>query len=86
MLKGAKTLAAASLLAIGSAASAQPAQPLSLSQSPAVARAQADMSGASELRRRGAAIYIVGAVVLGLIVWGVLELLDNDTHAVPASP
>jgi len=79
-------LAAASLLTMGTAAPAQSAHPLSLSHSPSIARAHADADGASDLRRRGAAIYVVGAIVLGLIIWGAFKLLDNDTHTVPASP
>ena len=43
------------------------------------------MSGESSLRRRGAGFYIIGAVVLGLIIWGIIELTDNET-AMPNSP
>ena len=35
---------------------------------------------------RGTTLWIVGAIALGLIVWGALEILDNDTNAVPSSP
>lgn len=76
-------IAAASLITASSAAVAQSAQPLSLSHSPAGARASADARGESNLDRRGIGIYIVGAVVLGLIIWGVIELTkgNNGPHS-----
>jgi hypothetical protein len=77
-------IAAVSLITASSAAVAQSAQPLSLSQSPALDRASADVSGQSSLDRRGYGIYIVGAVVLGLIVWGIIELTKKNNH--PHSP
>ena len=77
-------IAAVSLIATGSAAAAQSARPLSLAGSPAV-RASADGAGQSNLDRRGYGIYIIGAVVLGLIIWGIIELTNND-HAMPNSP
>jgi hypothetical protein len=78
-------IAAASLITASSAAVAQSAQPLSLSQSPAAQqRAGAGLAGESELDRRGIGIYIVGAVVLGLIIWGIIELTDKNDG--PHSP
>jgi hypothetical protein len=77
-------IAAVSLITASSAAVAQSAQPLSLTQNPAVERASAGTSGQSDLDRRGYGIYIVGAVVLGLIVWGIIELTKNDDN--PSSP
>jgi hypothetical protein len=74
-------LAAASLLSMSSAAVAQTAAPLSVAQSPAVERAGADVAGASELR--GTTGWIIGAIALGLLIWGAIELLDNDD---PSSP
>lgn len=76
-------MVAASLLTASSAAVAQTAQPLSLSNSPAV-RAGANVGDANALDRRGYGIYIVGAVVLGLIVWGIIKLVDNNNG--PSSP
>ena len=69
-------IAAVSLITASSAAVAQSAQPLSLTQSPA-ARSGAAISG-ENLDRRGYGIYIVGAVVLGLIIWGIIELTNDD--------
>jgi len=77
-------VAAVSLITASSAAVAQSAQPLSLSQSPAVERASAGTSGQNSLDRRGYGIYVVGAIVLGLIVWGIIELTNNNDH--PHSP
>jgi hypothetical protein len=77
-------IAAASLISASSAAVAQSAQPLSLSNSPAAARASAGVNGESNLDRRGIGIYIVGAIVLGLIIWGVIELTKDDNG--PSSP
>jgi hypothetical protein len=76
-------IAAISLIAASSAATAQTARPLSLANSPA-ARASAGTSDESNLDRRGYGIYIVGAVVLGLIIWGIIELTKNDNG--PNSP
>ena len=74
---------AVSLLAGASAAAAQPAAPLSVAQSPA-ARAGADAAEANALE--GTALWIVGGIALALVIWGVIELLDDGTNAVPASP
>jgi hypothetical protein len=76
-------LVAISMLTASSAAVAQSAQSLSLAGSPAV-RAGADAQGVNALdSRNGIGIYLIGAVVLGLIVWGVIELTKDDE---PESP
>lgn len=74
-------LVALSMITASSAAVAQSAQPLSLQHSPAMASAN-DASSLDD--RNGIGIYIVGAVVLGLIIWGVIELTKNDDG--PESP
>jgi len=69
-------LVAISVLSASSAAVAQTAQPLSLANAPAM---QALPTQANALdSRNGIGIYLIGAVVLGLIVWGVIELTNND--------
>ena len=74
-------LIALSMITASSAAIAQSAQPLSLNNSPAVAGAE----NASNLDdRNGIGIYIIGAVVIGLIVWGIIELTKSDEG--PSSP
>jgi hypothetical protein len=74
-------LVALSMITASSAAVAQSAQSLSLNNSPAVAGAQ-DASDLDD--RNGIGIYIIGAVVLGLIIWGIIELTDDDEG--PSSP
>lgn len=77
-------LAASALLGASSAAAAaQPAAPLSLARSPALARAGAPLEDASELR--GPTKWIVGAIVLGLVIWGIIELFGDDEEAFPVS-
>ena len=72
-------LVALSMITASSAAVAQSAQSLSLTASPTVASAQS----ASDLDdRNGIGIYIIGAVVLGLIIWGIIELTsDGDSES-----
>ena len=74
-------LAAASLITMSSAAVAQTAAPLSLAHSPAAARSGADVSDANELR--GTTMWVIAAIGIGLLIWGAIELLDNDD---PDSP
>ena len=74
-------IAAVSLITASSAAVAQSAQPLSLNNSPTVQRASAGTSGQNNLDRRGYGIYIVGAIVLGLIIWGIIELTKDKSHS-----
>lgn len=76
-------LAAISVLA-ASPAAAQTAQSLSLANAPAV-RVGAPSVDANALdSRNGIGIYLIGAVVLGLVIWGVIELTKNDDS--PSSP
>ena len=77
-------LVAISMLTASSAAVAQSAQSLSLAGSSAV-RAGAAAQGVNSLdSRNGIGIYLIGAVVLGLIIWGIIELTKNDEE--PSSP
>jgi len=75
-------LVAISMLTASSAAVAQSAQSLSLANAPAM-RAGVDAQGANALdSRNGIGIYLVGAVILGLIVWGIIELTKDDEDSV----
>jgi hypothetical protein len=76
-------LIALSMITASSAAVAQSAQSLSVAQSPA---AQAATQNANDLdSRNGIGIYLIGAVLIGLIIWGGLKLFDgNDNN--PSSP
>lgn len=73
-------LAALSLMTASTVAQAQSAQSLSVASAP---RAGAEVQGANELEGGGATIWIVGAIVLGLAIWGIIELTDDDE---PSSP
>jgi hypothetical protein len=73
--------AALSLAAAGPA-SAQSAAPLSLAQSPAMERAGADLGQVSDLR--GATPWILGVVVLGALIFIIIEL--GDENDLPNSP
>jgi len=74
-------LAAISLMVGSSAAMAQSAQPLSLNN----ARAGAVAEG-SDLTGRGPGFYIIGAIVLGLVIWGIIELTSDNETDTPSSP
>ena len=76
-------VAALCLLGASSAGLAQSAAPLSLAHSPPMSRTGASLDEPNDLR--GPALWIAGIVALGLIVWGVTELLDNE-EAFPNSP
>lgn len=76
-------LLAASMVFGSSAAVAQSAQPLSLSHSTAAVRAGAPTHDSNKLE--GTTIWIVGAIVLGLAIWGIIELVDNGNDN-PSSP
>lgn len=75
-------LVALSMITASSAAVAQSAQSLSIGNAPA-ARTGAATQNAGDLDdRRGVGIYIIGAVVLGLIIWGIIELTsDGDSES-----
>lgn len=76
-------LVAVSLVTASSAAVAQTAQPLSVTNSPA-ARSGANTGGASDLDRRGYGIYLVGAAILAAIIYGIVKLVDKKNR--PTSP
>jgi hypothetical protein len=46
-----------------------------------VERAGADVAGANELR--GSTGWIIGAIAVALLIWGAIELFDDDD---PESP
>lgn len=75
-------LGSLSLLAAG-VAQATPAASLSLANAPQTSRA-ATAPGASNADGMGAGIYVLGAIVAGLMVWGIVELASGDDD--PDSP
>lgn len=71
--------AAFSMLTASTVAQAQSAQPLSVA--PTVERAGATTQDANALE--GTTFWIVGAIVVGLAIWGIIELTSDDG---PSSP
>ncbi len=80
--KSLKIIAAASLLSASGAAYAQ-AQPM---EAVAIERAGAPVDEAGELAGRGAGVYIIGAIALGLLIWGIIELTSDNEQDFPSSP
>jgi hypothetical protein len=78
-------LAAAALLGTSSVAAAQSTDALSLANSPAVERAGGDLEDGNALRR-GPGRWIIGAAALGLIIWGIIELVGDNEEDFPSSP
>ena len=75
-------IAAVSLVTASSAAIAQTAAPTT----PAAPfeRSGASLDGENQLR--GTTMWIVGAIALLLLIWGLIELLNDDEDDVPVSP
>ena len=80
------TLAAASMLTLGGAASAQSSAPSGFAQAPSAGRAGAALGDDSALEDRGPGFYIIGAIVLGLVIWGIIELTSDNDDDFPTSP
>jgi hypothetical protein len=76
-------LAALSLAAGSSAASAQSAASLSIAQGPVAQRAGAGLDEAGNLRG-GYTVWIVGAITLGILIFVIMELGDDNN--LPGSP
>ena len=68
-------LAALSMITASSAAVAQSAAPLSIDSAPAV-QAGESTQGSNELV--GTTAWILAAIALGLIIWGIIELTDDS--------
>jgi len=67
---------------IATAATALTLAPISAQAAQATAmRSSADVDQAEQLE--GTTLWIVGAIALGLIIWGIIELTDDDE---PDSP
>jgi hypothetical protein len=73
-------LVALSLVTASSAAAAQSAQSLSLANSPGAASRTSEL----ENRGNGYGVYIIGALVIAAIVYGIIKLTDNNNN--PSSP
>lgn len=77
MKKFIATLAASLSLLGATAAQANSAQSLSLSNAPAV-RASTDAGKSSELAGGSAFGYVLIAVVVGAAIWGIIEIADDS--------
>jgi hypothetical protein len=78
MLKFLSALIASLGLFTAAAVQASPAQSLSLTSAPQVSRA-ATVPGASNAQSEmGAGVYVIGAIVAGLMIWGIVELASGD--------
>jgi len=75
-------IAAVSLITASSAAVAQSAAPTT----PAAPVERSGASLDSESQLRGHTLWIVGAVALALLIWGLIEILGDDDEDVPVSP
>ena len=76
-------LAAFALILASSSAAAQSA-PQAVPPASEEARAGADLNEASALDNK--TWWIVGAIALALIIWGLIELIDDGDEDVPVSP
>ena len=82
MLKFLSTLIASLSLFASAAAHATPAQSLSLANAPVRATTAPGASNAQSETNAG--IYVIGAIVAGLMIWGIVELASGDDD--PDSP
>lgn len=76
-------LASLSLLTAG-AVQASPAQSLSLANAPEAGRASTAMGASNAQSETSAGVYVIGAIVAGLMIWGIVELASGDDA--PDSP
>ena len=81
-----KKLSALVALSLITASGAASAQSLSIANAPGMARAGAPAQDSSNLENRGNGygIYLIGALVIAAIVYGILQLTDDNDE--PASP
>lgn len=79
MIRKLTAAVAASALLVATPAFAQAAQPVA---APAAETVSADNALAEE---RGLMTYVLGAVVLGLVIWGIIEVTGGDDDE-PVSP
>lgn len=68
--------AAAASMVLGTAASATSAQSLSLRNAPRAATTVGDSN-----EQLGATAWVLGAIGLGLAIWGVVELTSDDSDS-----
>ncbi len=80
--KLAASAAAIAMLVAPIAAQASSAQSLSVAAAvPQGARTGASLDSESNLEGLGTGAYIIGAIVLGLAIWGIVELTDDNSDS-----
>jgi hypothetical protein len=80
--KLAASAAAMAMLIAPVAAQASAASSLSVAGAlPEAARAGSSLQGESDLEGLGTGAYIIGAIVIGLAIWGIIELTDDDSDS-----
>jgi hypothetical protein len=84
MLKPLSILLALLSLSTATAVQASPAQSLSLANSPEISRGSTAAGASNAQSGAGAGIYVIGAIVAGLMIWGIVELASGDDD--PDSP
>jgi hypothetical protein len=78
-------LAATAALALITASSAAVAQ----TAAPSAPAASVERSGASldsDSQLRGTTMWVLGAIALALLIWGLIEILGDDDEDAPVSP
>jgi hypothetical protein len=78
MLKFLSALVASLGLFAATAAQASPARSLSLTNAPQVSRAATVPGAGNAQSRTSAGVYVIGAIVAGLMIWGIVELASGD--------
>lgn len=84
MLKMLSMLAASLSLLAASSVQATSAQSLSLANAPEIGRTSSAAGASNAQSEAGVGFYVVGAIVAGLMIWGIVELVSGDDD--PDSP
>jgi hypothetical protein len=69
-------IAALSMVAASGPAAAQSLAP------PTAVQVGEPVADASALEGKGPAFYVISAIVLGLIIWGIIELIDDEEDSI----
>jgi len=84
VFKPVSTVIASLALFTAAAVQASPAQSLSLAHAPEIGRVSTAAGASNAQSETGAGIYVIGAIVAGLMIWGIVELASGDDD--PDSP
>ncbi len=78
MLKFVSALFASLALFTAATVQASPAQSLSLANAPQSSRASTATGASNAQSEVGAGIYVISAIIAGLMIWGIVELASGD--------